>query len=76
MGYLNVDTPTRTCRSRFAVSAARSVSCAIRSLPGLRRTCRTGRLRPVNNLIKRVKLTAFGFHRFDLYRICALLYAG
>ena len=30
----------------------------------------------INNLIKRVKRTAFGFHRFDHYRIRALLYAG
>ena len=30
----------------------------------------------LNNLIKRVKRTAFGFHRFDHYRIRALLYAG
>ena len=27
-------------------------------------------------LIKRVRRTAFGFHRFDHYRIGALLYAG
>ena len=30
----------------------------------------------INNLIKRVKRTAFGFHRFHHYRIRALLYAG
>ena len=30
----------------------------------------------VNNLIKRVKRTAFGFRRFANYRIRALLYAG
>lgn len=30
----------------------------------------------VNNLIKRVKRVAFGFRRFDHYRIRALLYAG
>ena len=30
----------------------------------------------VNNLIKRVKRTAFGFRRFNHYRIRALLYAG
>ena len=30
----------------------------------------------VNNLIKRVKRTAFGFRRFSHYRIRALLYAG
>ena len=30
----------------------------------------------INNLIKRVKRTAFGFRRFDHYRIRALLYAG
>lgn len=30
----------------------------------------------VNNLIKRVKRTAFGFRRFAHYRIRALLYAG
>ena len=30
----------------------------------------------INNLIKRVKRTAFGFHRFDHYRTRALLYAG
>jgi transposase len=30
----------------------------------------------INNLIKRVKRTAFGFHRFKNYRIRALLYAG
>jgi transposase len=30
----------------------------------------------VNNLVKRVKRVAFGFHRFRNYRIRALLYAG
>jgi transposase len=30
----------------------------------------------INNLIKRVKRVAFGFRRFDHYRIRALLYAG
>jgi transposase len=30
----------------------------------------------INNLIKRVKRAAFGFRRFDHYRIRALLYAG
>lgn len=30
----------------------------------------------VNNLMKRVKRAAFGFRRFDHYRIGALLYAG
>jgi transposase len=30
----------------------------------------------VNNLVKRVKRVAFGFRRFDHYRIRALLYAG
>ena len=30
----------------------------------------------INNLIKRVKRTAFGFHRFEHYRIRSLLYAG
>ena len=30
----------------------------------------------VNNLMKRVKRVAFGFRRFDHYRIRALLYAG
>ena len=30
----------------------------------------------VNNLVKRVKRTAFGFRRFEHYRIRALLYAG
>ena len=30
----------------------------------------------INTLIKRVKRTAFGFRRFDHYRIRALLYAG
>ncbi len=30
----------------------------------------------VNNLIKRVKRVAFGFRRFDNYRIRTLLYAG
>jgi transposase len=29
-----------------------------------------------NNLIKRVKRVAFGFHRFRNYRIRVLLYAG
>ena len=29
-----------------------------------------------NNLIKRVKRSAFGFTNFDNYRIRALLYAG
>ena len=30
----------------------------------------------INNLVKRVKRTAFGFRRFAHYRIRALLYAG
>ena len=30
----------------------------------------------INNLVKRVKRTAFGFRRFEHYRIRALLYAG
>jgi hypothetical protein len=30
----------------------------------------------INNLVKRVKRVAFGFRRFDHYRIRALLYAG
>ena len=30
----------------------------------------------VNNLVKRVKRVAFGFRRFDHYRIRSLLYAG
>jgi transposase len=30
----------------------------------------------VNNLVKRVKRVAFGFRRFEHYRIRALLYAG
>jgi transposase len=30
----------------------------------------------VNNLVKRVKRTAFGFRRFDHYRIRSLIYAG
>ena len=30
----------------------------------------------VNNLVKRVKRTAFGFRRFAHYRIRSLLYAG
>ena len=30
----------------------------------------------LNNLIKRVKRVAFGFHRFEHYRIRSLLYAG
>ena len=30
----------------------------------------------INNLVKRVKRTAFGFRRFEHYRIRAMLYAG
>jgi transposase len=30
----------------------------------------------MNNLIKRIKRTGFGFRNFDNYRIRALLYAG
>ena len=30
----------------------------------------------INNLVKRVKRVAFGFRRFDHYRIRALLHAG
>ena len=30
----------------------------------------------INNMVKRVKRTAFGFRRFEHYRIRALLYAG
>ena len=30
----------------------------------------------INNLVKRVKRVAFGFRRFDHYRIRSLLYAG
>ena len=30
----------------------------------------------INNLVKRVERTAFGFRRFEHYRIRALLYAG
>ena len=33
-------------------------------------------LSSLNNLIKRVKRTAFGFRRFKHYRLRALLYAG
>ncbi len=32
--------------------------------------------RSMNNLIKRVKRAAFGFRRFQHYRVRALLYAG
>jgi transposase len=35
-----------------------------------------GPIKAINNLIKRVKRVAFGFRRFDHYRIRALLYAG
>ena len=35
-----------------------------------------GPIEAINNLIKRVKRVAFGFTRFDHYRIRALLYAG
>lgn len=35
-----------------------------------------GPIEAINNLIKRVKRVAFGFRRFDHYRIRALLYAG
>ena len=35
-----------------------------------------GPIEAINNLVKRVKRVAFGFHRFDHYRIRALLYAG
>ncbi len=35
-----------------------------------------GPIEAINNLVKRVKRVAFGFRRFDHYRIRALLYAG
>jgi hypothetical protein len=35
-----------------------------------------GSTEAINNLVKRVKRTAFGFRRFEHYRIRALLYAG
>jgi len=35
-----------------------------------------GSTEAVNNLVKRVKRVAFGFRRFEHYRIRALLYAG
>ena len=35
-----------------------------------------GPIEAINNLIKRVKRVAFGFARFDHYRIRSLLYAG
>lgn len=35
-----------------------------------------GPIEAINNLIKRVKRVAFGFRRFDHYRIRSLLYAG
>ncbi len=34
------------------------------------------RVRNASNLVKRVKRVAFGFRRFDHYRIRSLLYAG
>ena len=47
-----------------------------RSWPGIAPTCRNGPTEAVNNLVKRVKRVAFGFRRFDHYRIRSLLYAG
>ena len=67
--------PTARCRSRCAASAARS-PVAHQIVAWHRSHVSNGPTEAVNNLVKRVKRVAFGFRRFDHYRIRSLLYAG
>ena len=64
------------CRTRSAASAAPCERWSAQIVAWHDARVSNGPTEAINNLIKRVKRVAFGFRRFDHYRIRALLYAG
>jgi hypothetical protein len=68
--------PTRRCPFEVRRLGRTIAKWATQSIAWHQSHVSNGPTEATNNLVKRVKRTAFGFRRFEHYRIRALLYGG